>query len=163
MQSIKKILPDELSLHARLDEVWGDLTHQLHEKTYGERTEMNKYRRPLIVSSIIAGIFFIAIWLGSGGISTYIGIGVSFILAMYYGYYWLEARKLYTKKLNKLLYETVFKFFGLEATHFAGRDHPESVKKQNQVLWSLSLSELLTERKDNTNIGDIFCNNLHRK
>ena len=54
------------------------------------------------------------------------------------------------------MYEMVFKFFGLKATHFADKNNPESVTKQNEVLWSLSLSELLTERKDKIHIGDVF-------
>lgn len=156
MQSIKQSFPDETALYERLDAVWGDLSSKLYEETYGERMEMQKYHRPMWIFGVLTVALLLVIWLIKTDVITVVTAFIMAAFALYNGYYWYEAAASYGKKLNTHMYALVFRFFELKADYFGDDGDMVEANGDARVETLLKKSELITDRIDKTNVGDVF-------
>ncbi|MDC1205640.1 DUF3137 domain-containing protein [Candidatus Pacebacteria bacterium] len=159
MTPIKKVFPDEISLKAKLDEMWNHLTEKLLHTTQQERIDIQAYGSRSLKALGVAIGFSLLLWVFTSGIVLLLGSLVSLIAGVFAARYilkWGSARSVYTAKLNILLYEMVFDFFDLKAQHYLNEDEPSTVAEQEKVLQILTHSELLTERTDKIKVGDVF-------
>lgn len=155
MESLKQELHTREKLEEKIQAKWGDLHGRLREQTFGERIELQKYKNPFLYSAILGVGLLLVMWFIGGSLLLVVLTFIVAVLAAYNGYYWYQAAESYTRKLNTLAYKLAFEVFGLKAKHFDTGSQQKADEDQ-KVTTALEESELLTERVERLDIGDVF-------